>query len=115
VTSLNLFARSVGASVGVATMGAILARSLAGATLPGTLHGMSPGTLQFEAGTREQLAHALTRVFAAGAAMSALGLVPALFLPEVDFGRNVQIDTTDPAEGARPPTLADGEPGGSRG
>ena len=34
-TSLNQFSRSIGAALGVAAMGAILARSLGGVTLPG--------------------------------------------------------------------------------
>ena len=39
-TSLNQFSRSIGAAVGVAVMGAILARSLAGVTLPGGADGL---------------------------------------------------------------------------
>src|SRR6185369_4149533 len=34
-TSLNQFARSIGAAIGVAAMGAIMARSIAGVALPG--------------------------------------------------------------------------------
>ena len=34
-TSLNQFARSIGAAIGVAAMGAIMSRSIAGVTVPG--------------------------------------------------------------------------------
>lgn len=88
-TSLNQFSRSVGAVVGVAAMGAILARNLAGVNLPGGLHGTPSQALQLEGVARAQLAHALGRVFAAGGVMSAIGLVASFFLPPVDFSRGV--------------------------
>jgi MFS family permease len=88
-TSLNQFSRSVGAAVGVAAMGAILARSLAGVDLPGGAHALSGGTLRLEGAARAQFAHALDRVFAAGGVMSAIGLVVSFFLPPVDFSRGV--------------------------
>jgi EmrB/QacA subfamily drug resistance transporter len=95
VTSLNQFSRSVGAAVGVAVMGAILARNLSSVALPGDVYGMSAGAMKLEGAARVQFAHALTRVFAAGGVMSAIGLVASLFLPPVDFSR-----------GALEPTLA---------
>jgi EmrB/QacA subfamily drug resistance transporter len=88
-TSLNQFSRSVGAAVGVAAMGAILARSLAGVDLPGGVHGVPTGVIQLQGEARTQFAYALGRVFAAGGVMSAIGLLASLFLPPVDFSRGV--------------------------
>jgi EmrB/QacA subfamily drug resistance transporter len=88
-TSLNQFSRSVGAVVGVAAMGAMLARSLTGFDLPGGVEAMSAGTLRLEGAARLQFAHALSRVFAVGGVMSAVGLVVSFFLPPVDFSRGV--------------------------
>ena len=88
-TSLNQFSRSVGAAVGVAAMGAILARGLSGVDLPGGVHGTASGVLQLEGAARVQFAYALNRVFAAGVVMSAIGLVASFFLPPVDFARGV--------------------------
>ena len=88
-TSLNQFSRSVGAAVGVAAMGAILARGLSGVDLPGGVHGTASGVLQLEGAARVQFAYALNRVFTAGVVMSAIGLVASFFLPPVDFARGV--------------------------
>jgi EmrB/QacA subfamily drug resistance transporter len=88
-TSLNQFARSVGAAVGVALMGAILARSLAGVALPGGGHGLAGNAIQLEGAARHDFAAALSRVFASGAVMSAIALVATIFLPTVDFSRGV--------------------------
>jgi EmrB/QacA subfamily drug resistance transporter len=88
-TSLNQFARSVGAAVGVAVMGAILARSLAGVDLPGGVEAVTAGPIHLEGNARIQFARALDRVFAAGGAMSAIALLASFFLPPVDFSRGV--------------------------
>lgn len=88
-TSLNQFSRSVGAAVGVAVMGAILARSLSGIDLPGGESGMARGAIQLEGAARAQFAHALGRVFAAGGLMSAIGLALSFVLPPVNFSRGV--------------------------
>jgi len=84
-TSLNQFARSIGAAIGVAAMGAILSRGIAGVALPdggsladGTSMSLSPEL-------RMQFAVALHRVFMAGAIVSAAGLLASLFLPHLDF------------------------------
>ena len=87
-TSLNQFSRSVGASIGVAIMGAILARGLAGTSLAG-VSGMTAGVMQLDTAARLQFVQALNRVFAAGAVMSAIGLLGTFFLPPVDFSRGV--------------------------
>jgi EmrB/QacA subfamily drug resistance transporter len=84
-TSLNQFARSIGAAIGVAAMGAIMARSIASAALPGegSVAGAASTILSPE--LRTQFAVALHRVFVAGTAVSATGLVASLFLPHLDF------------------------------
>ena len=101
-TSLNQFARSIGAAVGVAAMGAILARGLVGVSIPTGVHGLPSSALQLDAATRAQFAQALSRVFAAGGVMSAIGLAASFALPSVDFTREVV-----PAEAgaAAPPNI----------
>ena len=89
-TSLNQFSRSVGAAMGVAAMGAILARGLAGTSLPGGAEGLlASGAMALSGPVREQFAAALHRVFLAGAAVSAAGLTATLFLPPVSFSHGV--------------------------
>ena len=87
-TSLNQFARSIGAAVGVAIMGAMLARSLATLQLP-ALQGMGGEGLRLDEATRLHLAGALQQVFALGAGMTLLALVSCFFLPPVDFSKGV--------------------------
>ena len=88
-TSLNQFSRSIGAAVGVAAMGAIMARSLAGVALPGGAEGFAAAGAMLAAPVREQFAAALHRVFMAGAFVSAAGLLATFFLPAVSFARGV--------------------------
>jgi EmrB/QacA subfamily drug resistance transporter len=88
-TSLNQFSRSIGAAVGVAIMGALLARSMSGMSLPGGAHGFASGALQLDAPARVQLANALQQVFALGAGMTILALAACVFLPAVDFSSPV--------------------------
>ena len=88
-TSLNQFSRSVGAVVGVAAMGAMLARGLTGFDMPGGVEAMSASALHLEGEARIQFAHALSRVFWVGGVMSGIGFIVALFLPPVDFSRGV--------------------------
>jgi len=87
-TSLNQFARSIGAAVGVAIMGAMLARSMSGLDIGG-VHGLASGALKLEGTARLQLANALQQVFALGTGMTLLALVACAFLPRVDFKRGV--------------------------
>jgi predicted MFS family arabinose efflux permease len=83
-TSLNQFARSIGAAIGVAAMGAIMARSIAGQSLPG--EGLAAATsMSLSPELRMQFAVALHRVFVAGTVVSIGGLVASLFLPHLDF------------------------------
>src|SRR5687768_8318889 len=79
-TSLNQFARSIGAAIGVAAMGAILSRGIAGVALPDDASSMS-----LSPELRLQFAVALHRVFIAGTVVSAAGLIASLFLPHLDL------------------------------
>jgi len=87
-TSLNQFSRSIGASVGVAMMGALLSRELAGIDLPG-LHDVQGASVHFEGAARVQFATALQHVFLSGAIVSGLALLASFTLPGVDFSRGV--------------------------
>jgi EmrB/QacA subfamily drug resistance transporter len=81
-TSLNQFARSIGAAVGVAAMGTLLSWMLG----PGVdLQTAGGGGLVLDAATGERLAAALRAVFAACAGISALAAVPLAALPPVTF------------------------------
>lgn len=100
-TSLNQFARSIGAAVGVAAMGAVLARSLAGVALPRGAEGLSAsGAMSLTAAARGQFAVGLHRVFVAGAVVSAVGFLVALFLPAVDFKHGVPASAGEQMLGA---------------
>jgi EmrB/QacA subfamily drug resistance transporter len=92
-TSLNQFARSIGAAVGVAVMGALLARSMVGLNLPGGAHGLAAGSLKLEGAARLQLAAALQQVFALGCGLTLLALCACAMLPRVDFGRGMRRGT----------------------
>jgi hypothetical protein len=87
-TSLNQFARSVGSAIGVAIMGALLARGLtAGA---GTdIHNVAASVSRLDGAARVQFAGALARVFTAGAVMSVVTLIASLFLPHVSLTHEV--------------------------
>ena len=87
-TSLNQFSRSIGAAIGVAAMGAIMARSLSGVSLPGGAEAFA-ASAALTAPVRAQFAAALHRVFVTGAIVSAAGLVASFFLPAVSFARGV--------------------------
>jgi EmrB/QacA subfamily drug resistance transporter len=85
-TSLNQFARSIGAAIGVAAMGAIMSRSLVTATLPDGESSLSQATsMALSPILQGQIALGLHRVFIAGALVSAAALVATFFLPQVDF------------------------------
>lgn len=87
-TSLNQFSRSVGAAVGVAVMGAVMARSLGGVALPGRAEGAARA-MALTPEMRAVFAGALHDVFLLGAVVAAAGLVGTFFLPPVDFNRGV--------------------------
>jgi hypothetical protein len=86
-TSLNQFSRSIGAAVGVAAMGLLLARGLHGTAIPRTAEGTSNSVLNLSEPVRGLFTSALHQVFVSCAVVSGAGLVAALFLPAVDFGR----------------------------
>jgi predicted MFS family arabinose efflux permease len=88
-TALNQFSRSIGAAIGVAAMGAILARSLTGVALPGGAEAFAASASALSGPVRLQFATALNRVFIAGAIVSGAGLVATFFLPAVSFSRGV--------------------------
>lgn len=89
-TSLNQFSRSIGAAVGVAAMGAILARSLHGIALPSGAMGLAASGAQALSGAlRDQFAIALHRVFVAGTVVSAAGFAATLFLPRMTLEHDV--------------------------
>jgi len=88
-TALNQFSRSIGAAIGVAAMGAVLARGLSGLDLPGGANALAANGAALSASVREQFARALHQVFVTGAIVSAAGLFATLFLPSIDFSRGV--------------------------
>jgi len=88
-TSLNQFSRSIGAAVGVAAMGLLLSRALHGTPIPRTGESAS-SVLNLAEPVRAQFAVALHQVFVSCAVVAAAGLLAALFLPAVDFGRGVR-------------------------
>ncbi len=88
-TALNQFSRSIGAAIGVAAMGAILARGLSGVSLPEGSDALIAGSTALSAPVRAQFATALQRVFMTGALVSTAGLIATLFLPSIDFARGV--------------------------
>lgn len=99
-TSLNQFSRSIGAAVGVAAMGALLSRHLAGVPMPnGVASVAAAGAVALSGAVREQFAAALHQVFLAGAAVSGAGLVGSLFLPHVDFTHRAPAEVSTPEAG----------------
>ena len=88
-TSLNQFSRSVGAAVGVAAMGALLTRSLAGVAVTGGAQALAASGTLLTGPVRLQFAGALHQVFVAGAVLAGASLVATFFLPPVDFSRGV--------------------------
>jgi EmrB/QacA subfamily drug resistance transporter len=88
-TSLNQFFRSIGSAAGVAIMGAILARGMAGISMGAAGHGMAAGDLDLDTGERVRVAAALAQVFTVATAVSALAMISSFFLPPVDFSHGV--------------------------
>jgi EmrB/QacA subfamily drug resistance transporter len=88
-TSLNQFSRSVGAAVGIAVMGALMTRQLAGVSIPGGVEAVATTGTMLTGAARLQFAAALHQVFIAGTVLAAASLVATLFLPPVDFSRGV--------------------------
>ncbi len=101
-TSLQQFSRSVGAAIGVAGMGALLTRGLAGLPSSGGI-GSLGATLTGAA--RLQFAAALHQVFVAGAVLAGASLVAAFFLPALDFSSGVTSRAAEPAVAADVPAV----------
>jgi EmrB/QacA subfamily drug resistance transporter len=83
-TSLNQFSRSIGAAVGVAAMGALMAHGVGDATLP-SLADTGAQSLVLAPEVRAQFAAALHQVFLLGAIVSAGCLAGTFVLPAVRF------------------------------
>jgi EmrB/QacA subfamily drug resistance transporter len=88
-TSLNQFSRSVGAAVGIAAMGALMTRQLAGASIPGGVEALAATGAMLTGAARLQFAAALHQVFIAGTVLAGSSLLATLFLPPVDFSTAV--------------------------
>jgi dipeptide/tripeptide permease len=100
-TSLNQFSRSIGAAVGVAAMGAVLARGLSGTSLPGGAGdgaAAAAGAIALSVAARAELADALHRVFVMGAFVSGAGLIATLFLPALDLSHDRRAPQVTPTE-----------------
>ena len=89
-TSLSQFSRSIGAAVGIAAMGALMARRLAGVSLPGGAEALAASGAMLTGAVRLQFAGALHNVFVAGAVAAAASLVATFFLPPVDLSQGVE-------------------------
>ena len=92
-TSLNQFSRSVGAAVGVAAMGALMARQLTGVSTPGGIESLAATGSMLTGAARLQFAAALHQVFVAGTVLAGASLVATLFLPAVDFSPRLATTT----------------------
>jgi hypothetical protein len=87
-TSLNQFSRSIGAAVGVAMMGAIVTRGVAGVPLQGMTHdggAAAASAMALTPEVRQLLAAALHNTFVVGALAATAGLVGTFFLPPMNF------------------------------
>ena len=88
-TSLNQFSRSVGAAVGIAVMGALMTRQLAGVSVAGGPEALAATGAMLTGAARLQFASALHHVFVAGTVLAGASLLATLFLPAVDFSSGV--------------------------
>ena len=88
-TSLNQFSRSVGAAVGIASMGALMTRQLSGLSIPGGAEALAASGAILTGAARLQFAAALHSVFLAGTVLAGASLLATLFLPPVDFSSGV--------------------------
>jgi EmrB/QacA subfamily drug resistance transporter len=84
-TSMNAFARNIGAAVGVAVMGAIVSHGVAGLPLGSGPDALASSSLALDAATRLRFAAALHHAFVAGMFISAASVIGTLMLPSVDF------------------------------
>jgi hypothetical protein len=100
-TGLAQFSRSIGGTIGVSAMGAILAAGLpAGAAAQALAGGAEAAT---SSAARAELADAIHPIFLIGVPMMAITLVLVALIPEQPLRRAVRDDVT------RPETPATGE------
>lgn len=92
-TSLSQFSRSIGAAVGVAGMGALMTRQLAGVSIQGGAEALAASGAMLTGAARLQFASALHDVFTAGAVLAGSSFVATFFLPPVDFSSGVTAGT----------------------
>jgi EmrB/QacA subfamily drug resistance transporter len=110
-TSLNQFSRSVGAAVGVAAMGALMTRELAGVSIPADAGTLAATGALLRGAARLQFATALHHVFIAGGVLAGASVVAAFFLPPVNFSAGVSAATGERMLAAEMTNLdAEGEP-----
>jgi EmrB/QacA subfamily drug resistance transporter len=95
-TSAAQFSRSIGGTVGVSVMGAILAAGLPAGAAASALGGGA--TAAGGAAAREQLAEAIHPVFVIGVPMMAITLVLVALIPELPLRRAVRDDVAEPHE-----------------
>jgi MFS family permease len=93
-TSLAQFSRSIGGTVGVSVMGAILAAGLPAGAATRALGGTGAGASNPAA--REALASAIHPIFLIGVPMMAVTLLLVLLIPEVPLRRAVRDDVSRP-------------------
>jgi len=86
-TSLNQFSRSIGAAVGVAIMGAIVTRGVAGVPLEGVARegAAAASAMALSPEVRQLLAAALHNTFVVGTLAATAGLIGTFFLPPMSF------------------------------
>jgi MFS family permease len=109
-TSLNQFSRSIGAAVGVAAMGALMAHGVGATTLPGAGEGGAQ-SLTLSPEIRMQFAVALHQVFLLGAVVAGGCLAGTLLLPAVGFDETLRASAGEEMIEAEMTTLdCDDEP-----
>jgi hypothetical protein len=97
-TSLAQFSRSIGGTVGVSAMGAILAAGLPAGAATRALGGGGGATASGAGGdgSREALADAIHPIFLLGVPMMAITLLLVTLIPEQPLRRAVRDDVTQP-------------------
>jgi MFS family permease len=93
-TSLAQFSRSIGGTVGVSVMGAILAAGLPAGAATRALGGAGAGGAASSPAAREALASAIHPIFLIGVPMMAVTLLLVLLIPEVPLRRAVRDDVS---------------------
>jgi hypothetical protein len=94
-TSLAQFSRSIGGTVGVSVMGAILAAGLPAGAATRALGG-GAGATASDPAAREALADAIHPIFLLGVPMMAVTLLLVALIPEEPLRRAVRDDVTRP-------------------